>query len=321
MENQMLRVLLLLVLLSNLGCKSQLIAQTGNNEPFSMGEGIVVDPGSGQLFIMTPVRKVSAVAIATGATLWTSVRNAKPMAIAGNRLVCQMESTASPQNVILGRFNISGNGSLMATDSITLPTGIRANLGQTATDQFRLKTKVVGNLTYFGWSYQQKMLKGIREMDSLLQNSGAFQYNVNSRQLNPIAQQNLPVSFSETIVPISDKKIQNKEDGSQQFLSSDKQHVLISRKTTTDDTLNNYVWEIYNSSSKQKIGEISTYRSYAPFFVMGSTLIYEEGPYSNRTGGKMNEVPRQLVAVNLQTGAILWKNEVLDSVYRGPTPP
>ena len=287
--------------------------------PFSMGDGAVVNPASGQLFVVTPESKVSAIAIGTGETLWTSSRSAKPLAIVDNKLVCQLVALSSAQNMVLARFDI--DGSIISQDSITLPTGVKSNLGQTATDLFRIRAKAIGNLTYVSWTYEQKSLKGIREKDSLGQRSGALEFNANTRQINTITRESLPAIFSETIVPLANQRIIGKENSEQQFLSGDKKHILVSRKTATNDTFNNYVWEIYNANSKQKIGEINTYRSYAPFFISGNTFVYEDGPYSRRSNNGIIEVPRQLVAVNLQNGTELWKSVILDTTYRGPTPP
>jgi hypothetical protein len=92
--------------------------------------------------------------------------------------------------------------------------------------------------------------------------------------------------------------------------------------TGNDRNINKYRWTIYSSSTKESIGAVASPFPTAPFFVSGSTLLYQLRPFMVRdSGDKMVRSPLKLVAVDLRTGSKLWEHPVMDIEYYGPFPP
>ncbi|WP_160112271.1 hypothetical protein [Aquimarina sp. AU58] len=316
-------ILLGLLILNILGCKTPMQAQAINEVPFVMRDGAVVDPIRGQIFITNPERKPQAISITTGETLWSSQVEAKALAIINNKLVCQSKSTISPESVIITQLDLGRSGVNISIDSIALPQQVNAGFVQSANNSFDLRAKVVGNQTFFSWDFQQRNFKGLIEKDSLplndlLSSSGALRLNTQGK-ISTIRQNQLPSNMAQSIIPTSTQQIQGIEG--QQFISKDQKNILLSKKIASDDAFNKYSWEIYDTRTRQKLGEIQSHKSYAPFFVKNDILIYETGLYSRNINNRITTVPLQLKAINLKTGEVLWTIEILDTIYRGPTPP
>lgn len=310
-------VLLGFILLSFFGLTVS--SQAQGNESFLMREGVVVDAKRNQIIITNPQRKVEAITIATGRSTWTSQTELKALAILNNTLICQGKSN-SPENIVIKRLNLRRSGAIISTDSIQLPAQVVTRLTQGLNDSFNVKTNVSNNQLFFSWNFQKKDLKGVLKENAtdLVKKSGAFRLS-NRGRLSTIAQSQIPSTGSQSIIPSEAQKITGVEG--RQFISRDQKYILVSRKIATNEVFNKYSWEIYNVRTKQKIGGITTHKSYAPFYVNNNILVFENGLYARNIDNKMTATPLQISAVNLQTGAILWNIEILDTIYRGPTPP
>jgi hypothetical protein len=106
-----------------------------------------------------------------------------------------------------------------------------------------------------------------------------------------------------------------------QFLSADGRHVLSSRRVADDPEWDKYLWSLFERENGGRVGEVRMHLRYAPFFVTGTRLIYQAGPYARRRDGDLVEEPLQLSAVELDTGARVWSQPVRDTVDSEPPPP
>ena len=60
----------------------------------------------------------------------------------------------------------------------------------------------------------------------------------------------------------------------------------------------------------------------SPRFTLGNgVLVYESIGHGTTVSGKQVEVPRQLIAISLETGEQLWIRQLRETEYRGPYPP
>lgn len=316
-------MLLGLIFLSFLGLTIPSHAQA--NESFLMRDGVVIDANRNQIIITTPQKKVEAIAIATGRTTWRSQTEAKALAILNNTLICQASSANSPERVVIKRLNLRRSGAVISSESIQLPKEVVATLTQTLNDSFDVKARVNNNQLFFSWDFQKRNLKGLREDNTnnqessgIVKTSGAFRLG-NRGRLSTIEKSQIPSNGSQSIIPSATQRIAN-VDG-RQFISRDRKYILVSKKIASDEVFKKYSWEIYNARTQQKIGGITSYKSYAPFYVNNNILVFETGLYTRNIDNRITSTPLQISAVNLQTGTVLWSIEILDSIYRGPTPP
>jgi hypothetical protein len=153
-----------------------------------------------------------------------------------------------------------------------------------------------------------------------LSQSGIIRVETTTGRLSTADKATLPQSQLNKSIKLNNSQgIANNAE--QQFLSTDEKHILTSRRVAGNEEFNNYIWEIFLRSSRTKLGDLRDYRSFAPFYVTGTTIIYEIGPYSRVVNGEVVEVPLQLIAVDLSNGRELWRRPIFDTINRLSPPP
>ncbi len=286
-------------------------------------EGVIIDTENQLIYFQTVDRQVQALSLDQGQVLWTTNHQAKPLSLAQNQLICLSGASTNSNQMELISFDASKSGEQANRIDYQLPEGIKVNLGQTLNDAFSITSYYQNGQLYFSWQYEQIVRRGIfesEENESPRLRQGAFQISSNNTP-RAILNEELPSSFAgKSIIPTQATRIPGQSGF--QFLSKDENHVLVSTKDADDANFNAYRWELYRADSKEKIGEIRDYRSYAPFYITPSNvLIYEVGPHTRTVNGEIVETPLQLLAIDLASGRELWVTPIFDPIYRGPTPP
>ncbi len=105
-----------------------------------------------------------------------------------------------------------------------------------------------------------------------------------------------------------------------QWPSSDGRHLIISQRVAPGE-MDEYLWNIYSLETGARTGQHRNHFSRAFFYVDGPRLIHDVWPFSYRVDGKIVEFSRQVRAVDLASGAILWQRPLRETLYRGPFPP
>jgi hypothetical protein len=105
------------------------------------------------------------------------------------------------------------------------------------------------------------------------------------------------------------------------FISADGRHEMRSERVANDPVWKKYRWTILERATGERVGAVRMPMHYAPFFVDGTHLVYETGPYLRQTEEGMVEEPLQIRAVELRTGRRLWSRQIRDTVDRNPPPP
>jgi hypothetical protein len=107
-----------------------------------------------------------------------------------------------------------------------------------------------------------------------------------------------------------------------QFLSADGRHVLVTEPVkTTELTLYRHQWTVYGRASGARLGTVPALVAATPFLVAGTTLYHTQPVHVLVQEGRIVEHPVALRAVNLTTGAEVWKMAVQDTSFKGPFPP
>jgi outer membrane protein assembly factor BamB len=289
-------------------------------------EGVVIDKARNTVYVLGPDKKLKAVSLTTGEVQWTSTDSLKPLAMVNGRLLAQAISARN--ELVITQLDVNQRGRQLSRNSITLPTNVKAGFRSSASTMFKTYARVINGETYILWEYHQAPLRGMPDGDSVtnkeaagpLSQSGIIRVDAASGRLSTAQKSALPLAQLNKRIKLNKSEgITNNAD--QQFLSTDENHILASRRIAGNEEFFNYQWEIFERSSGTKIGELRDYRSFAPFYVTGTTIIYEIGPYARMVNGALQEVPLQLVAVNLTNGRELWRTSIFDAVNRLPPPP
>jgi hypothetical protein len=103
--------------------------------------------------------------------------------------------------------------------------------------------------------------------------------------------------------------------------SADKRLVLARKLLGTDTTgWQTFLWSIYSLESGERIAEVRNWVAGGPFSVWKSRLLYASPRHSHRVAGKWTEEPLEVRAIDLQSGAEVWRHPLRDIAYRGPLP-
>ena len=317
-------------------------ANQGQNT-YSLGATVLID-AQGTAYFSTPDGAVTAVRLDSGAELWTTPKGKvyKPLAISGKLLVLQQELGESKQ------FGISflqlADGSEQFAGKVELPAGAWASVkdGLGASLKMRVVAATNDKMTIAWASERRTEMRGmdadeeekndadgrtrLQQLKSDVEsNGGALEIdrngNVTVLDRPATALQFLSASRQEVQQDLpEEQRLKGLPDT--QFTSTDGRHILVSELTGDDRELNKYQWTIYSRASREVIGKVGSPFAVAPFYVSGSTLIYELRPFVTRdSANRMTRSPLKLAAVNLKTGSKAWEHAILDTEYYGPFPP
>jgi hypothetical protein len=325
-SSPLILVVFVSLLLSVLGCGNIAVAQPVDNLGIVLREGVVIEQNRKEIYIINPNKKVEAFSLTTGQTLWSTDDNIKPLTLINGKLIGQEISTGKKNEFVLVELDPNQKGRIISKKTIQLPNNVNTDFRQTYNSSFLMQSREVNGQTFFAWEYHYMPMRGIFEEDSInkikseiINQTGAFMIDNSSGQLYTINKEQLPNDFFNQPI-VLDQQNRIPDIRTPQFVSKDEKYAMSSNKIVEDTAFYSYKWEIYERASGRKVGQILDYRSYAPFYVSGNSIIYEIGPYIRAIKNGIEEVPLKIVAVDLDTGNVLWSREILDTIYRGPLP-
>ncbi len=306
--------------------------QEAMSRPFELRPGVIIDPNAGRAYVARPEGGIEAVALAQGTQVWRSGDAATPLALQGDLLVAQAEPSSSNRLEIVV-LDMRQQGRRVSASSVDLPSGVRVSVGETLRGSFTARGMASEADVLVRWDYLEHIAQALEpkgpeeeqgpgplvERGEPRAESGAFRLSLPSGTATPLATaEGVPLAGRSPDLTGADRL--RTVPGSQ-FLSADGRHVLSSERVADDRVWEKYQWTIYNRSSGQRVGELRSYQSQAPFFVSGTLLTHEVGPYQRRDGEKLLEMPLAIRTVDLTAGRELWSRAIRDTTYRGPFPP
>lgn len=315
---------------------SDLMAQSTSADSFQLSPGILVSIGQRMAYVMKPEGGLSAIDLAGGKEVWHSPDAARPLTLAGDQLVSQAEPKDSQGQLRIVTLD-ARVGRQIAESTVDLPPGVNALLGKSSNKMFSASARIVDGDAAVSWLYAERPVRGapprkpeVLPGESLpaaaarpseLQRAGEFRLNlatgtVKSQQIN-----SSPTPTSERVPEISaDNRLRDVPEP--QFLSADGRYVMSSELVGDDSVWDKYRWTIYDLNTGRRLGQLRAHVGYAPFFVIDSALIHEEGPHAHRIAtGVVEEEPFQIRAVDLNSGNRLWTQTVRDLTVRSAPPP
>ncbi len=315
---------------------------------FGLGATVLID-SRGTAYFSTPDGAIAAVRLDSGAQLWTTPKGKvyKPLAISGKLLVLQQELDESATGKHLGITGLRlSDGSEQFAARIEMPSSAWASVKDGLGASLKTRIVTTNDKMTIAWTSERRAeMRGLdadeeekNETDnssrqSQLQqsksdgenNSGAVEIDLNGNvTLLDAAAKSLQFLQAGEQEPQQDLPEGQRLSGlaDTQYASTDRNHILVSELVGDEREMNKYQWTIYSGASRQPLGTISSPFPTAPFYVSGSTLIYQLRPFVTRDStNRLTRSPLKLVAIDLKTGNKLWEQAILDTEYYGPFPP
>lgn len=307
-------------------------------EPVELRPGVVVDAARRVAYVMNPKGGVDALRLERGAVMWHSDQAARPVTAAGDLVVAQAE-VPRPGNELQLRMLDARTGRSRRAAAHILPQGTRATVVGNVAGAFSLQAIASGMEATLAWEFVDRPLQGVRPgaLDvgvppaeraaaqaqaapdaDLSTRTGVFRLDLGSgKSADAPAGETVAFAARRADVP-TDARVSAL--AGQQFASADGRHVLTSERISDDSVWDKYQWTVFETATGRRLGSLLDYRSHAPFIVVGTSIIYETGPFERRTEKGVISEPLRLRSVNLTTATLQWAREIRDTTYRGPFP-
>lgn len=303
-----------------------------NETSFELRPGVVVEPASGKVYLMSPKNTVEAVTIETGRSEWSIAGALRPLAVSDNLLVCQAEPEAAGNTLNLVMLNTREQGKREKTAAVPLPPTVTPRIENGFAERFLIHATPNKSDTFISWEFQKMPVQGVRpnreERDKTVaamkiqqeQDRGFIKLNVLSGEASSVP----PADAPERLRALRPKNLSGPEGAPPdptQRLSLDAKHTLKSSRVKDPAVWERYEWSIVDNATGSQVGRTKSHLSQSAFIVVGSRLLFETGPFSRRGNSGMVDEPLMIRAVDLTTGEEIWRQPVRDTEYRGEYPP
>ena len=310
------------------------IAQQPPSTAVELRPGVVIDPQRRVAYVMNPKGGVDAVGLGRGELVWHSDQAARPIGATAALLVAQAE-LPKPGNELQVRLLDVRTGRLNRSVRHALPTGTRTMVVGTAEGTFEVQALLSASDATLAWQFVAVPLQGVRpgalEVDQPAAERQATPESAPQPTTSGVIRIDLPTGRASNLTASDKVSIPTRQAdvpaeaqiGSvtgQQFLSVDGRHVIASERVADDSVWDKYQWTVYERGSGLRLGMLRDYRSHAPFVIVGSSIIYETGPFERRTEQGLISEPLRVRTVELKGGTQLWSRPIRDTTYRGPFP-
>jgi hypothetical protein len=301
-------------------------------------EGVVISPQQGFAYLMRPGGGIDAVDLASGAVRWRSNSAAKPLALAGDRLLAQAESR-SANSLDLAVLD-ARSGAVRDSVRIPLPRGVTATVVDTPTGSFRVRADTAASKVVVRWEATSLQAAGPAQGYLPAANEGQAPADkalapavVNGEAVIDLAapsQRLKATQAASSVGPAGLTRAALQElrtpvvagGEGRQLLSADGRHVLVTEPVEAADlTLYRHRWTVYERGSGARLGSVPALVSATPFLVVGTTLYHWSPAHGALQEGRLVEQTATLRAVSLKTGAETWKTAIRETAFSGPFPP
>lgn len=318
-----------LALVAGLLAPASAMAQTP-----ALHDGVMVDTAAGAAYVMSPKGGIEALELATGNVLWKSRDAGKPLLVQNGTLVAQA-APDGPGKLVLVALD-TRQGTARERVDVPIPANLRANLVDGPSQSFRTQAFAAEGNAVVTWTAEDgRTLQGtLPPTEEPTSNDSAAPGNVTGaakampQPLRGAARLDLgtgravAMKYEETLQAqaVSVRTPFNRAADLRQLSSLDGQHILSSERTKNGSLAARYRWTVTDKAGAT-VGTVDAPVSMAPFVVSGTRLFYVAQPIARKEGNRMIQEPLRLRSLDLQTGAELWNQPVIDSTYRGVSPP
>ena len=313
------QAMVLLVFFSTMhSCKIQDMAAVTNESHIMLRDGVVVNLDKKEIYFANKEGMVEAIEFESGQTTWQANIKGRPLCLSKEKLIVQLEPNQDDIAILFGELDTGDSGTLVKQEKVAVPEKVVSMLRNTVDGSFYLTPYEINKAFIFEWAYFPPLQGDYNEGEEMNKQGGAIRFD--GGNYKDIDLKTLPRGYNNRPIKANTAQ-QITRENSQQFVSKNGKHLLVSVKDQKSTALQSYTWEVFDLATKERIGALASHASYAPFVVFGNHLLLERGPYETFDNRGVNKTPLQLVCFDLQDGKELWKHDILDTIYRGPTPP
>ena len=319
----------------------------------NLGPGVIVDLSKGYAYAMNPSGGIDKLDLKEGKVVWTSKAQgtAKPLAIVGDRLISQAESTGPALKIVVLE---AGTGAV-AKDPASgkevvgvrnLPAGVRPAVIEYPHSRFAARVRAEGQSAVVMWEHQSrprrrglppsaesklqpettKVPKGTPPAQAPARPSGnAFRISLIDGSITDEPAAAVPAAAPPPAAPPT--PLLPGIPGTTKILSEDVRYVLVIEPVRRADAPDRkqpwYTWWIYPRNAENandRVAEFKTsFSAPASFLLTDSRIIFRTAPY--KTGSPNAPAKVELRAIDYQTGKELWDHPIRDTTDRSPPPP
>ena len=283
-------------------------------------DGVVLDPDTSSLAVMRPGGGIDALEAMTGKVLWTSGEADRPLLADGDQLLAQIASGGAELGVAI--LDMAANGKTLARGTLRLPDGVIASIDDGLEHHFEVRATATPDGVLLAWEDRRAPMAAMPALQRRLEvRQGAARVDLDTgtiASIDPGAGRAL-MTPSPPNLPAGQGPFAPTKTGVM-FRGAGGAAVMVSVRVSDKREWDNYLWSLRDLRSGEALGEVRSHQSYAPFTVLGGVLLYEVQPYGRHADGIDEDVPLSVAAVELKTGALLWRHPVRDTKYRGPLP-
>ncbi len=127
---------------------------------FELGPGVIVDGTGLTVFVMRPGGGIEAVDARSGDVVWSTDAAARPLALAGDRLVAQAEANR-PGVLPIVILDISVAETPVLTTEVPLAAGVFALVDQPLGISFSVRARADGGEVSIWWDYLEQEVTGV----------------------------------------------------------------------------------------------------------------------------------------------------------------
>jgi hypothetical protein len=127
---------------------------------FEFRPGIIVDEDRARVYLMNPEGGIDAVDLASGHLLWTTAQAAKPIIMAEDLLIAQVDIPDLKNILHLMFLNTKKGGESASEAKIELPTGVRVSVEDGPSTSFRTDAWIHGKFTFIAWTFSKGYVGG-----------------------------------------------------------------------------------------------------------------------------------------------------------------
>jgi hypothetical protein len=290
-------------------------------QTFEITKGVIVDPGSGVVYLMNREHGIDAIELASGNAIWRSTSAAEPLLLFDGRLVAQAEASAGNRVLPIVVMN-TAHGELVQSATVPLPRPAYASIDDAMGSSFTADAYLSGGEVEVSWRFAQRAGLARPGPAPVPEITGAARIDLKTGQVQVLPASNSATQRRASPAAGAPGDIQLEPGFNFAIASADGQMILANKPAGTDASgWTDYLWAIYSLQTRERLGEVRMPTSAAPFFMWNTKLVYVSRPYGRRIDGKWIQEPLELRAVDLRTGRELWKTPIRDTTYHGPFPP
>ena len=277
--------------------------------------GAIVDRDRAQIYMMRPGGGIDAIRL-SGEIAWATDEASKPLQLAGGVLLAQQESLTADGDLGLQRLDANAGTRLGQPASVGLPAGVWAFIDDGPGKSLATDASLSPGGIVVTWQAIARPLGALLTPPSTV--SGAAMVNPSTGDVSVVDQ----ITELPPAVPVDVPEGQGIAGvPGTQYFSADGGHVLVSERVTDESVWEKFQWSIYSLETGERLADVFHHLPRAAFIVVGSTFVYESRPFGRRLGEDWLEAPLELRAIDLTSGAELWKRPLRDTTYRGLLPP